>query len=93
MRFDRATERPREVVLGAGGKEGKREAEREVTARMLLRVVRGSWGRAAERAEGSQVSLLGMEGWGCQRAGVWELGLVCICVLARRSPRRKIPRA
>jgi hypothetical protein len=42
IRFERATERPREVVEGGGGKEGKSEADREVTARMLFRVVRGS---------------------------------------------------
>ena len=62
MRFEKATERPREVVEGGGGKVGKSEAEREVTARMLLRVVRGSWGRAASRADGNQVSLEGMKG-------------------------------
>jgi hypothetical protein len=65
-------------VLGGGGKEGKREAERDVTARMLFRVVRGSWGRAAERAEGSQVSFDGTKGWGCQNVVPAISGVVVI---------------
>lgn len=42
IRLEKATERPREVVLGDGGKEGNKEADRDVTARMLFRVVNGS---------------------------------------------------
>lgn len=46
-----ATERPTDVVDGVGGMPiGKREAAREVTARTLLSVVRGSWGIAASIA-------------------------------------------
>ena len=65
-------------MLGGGGKEGKREAEREVTARILFRVVKGSWGRAAERAEGSQVSFEGMKGCGCQNVVPAVSGVVVV---------------
>lgn len=44
-RFMAATDRPRGVAPGAG-REGKREAEREATAMMLLSVVSGSCERA-----------------------------------------------
>jgi hypothetical protein len=41
-RFDMATERPSAVVLGGGGKVGKSEADKDVTARILLSVVSGN---------------------------------------------------
>jgi hypothetical protein len=37
-----ATERPRDVVLGGGGNVGNKEADKDVTARILLSVVSGS---------------------------------------------------
>lgn len=80
-------------MLGGGGKVGKREAEREVTARMLLRVVRGSWGREAERVAGSQVDLEGTKGCGCQRAESWPAVVLEVWVAARRRPSRKMVRA
>jgi hypothetical protein len=42
IRFDNATERPRDVVLGGGGNVGKSDADKDVTARILLSVVSGS---------------------------------------------------
>jgi hypothetical protein len=42
IRFDMATEMPRDVVLGGGGNVGKRDADKEVTAKILLSVVSGS---------------------------------------------------
>ena len=65
-----ATEIPRDVVLGGGGNVGKREADKEVTAKILLSVVSGSWGSAADSADESHVSLVGMKGCGVQNAAL-----------------------
>lgn len=77
---------------------GKSVLERDVTAKMLFRVVRGSWGRPASRAALRKVEGEGMVNSGCQGAkpeeeGLGDEGVVARVVAARTRPRMKTSRA
>jgi hypothetical protein len=92
-----ATEKPTAVVEGVGGSFsfGKRDAAREVTANTELRVVRGSWGIAAEIAPVRQASPEGMEKWGDHNPDVKSLSssselVEGMAVAARMIPKVKI---
>lgn len=90
------TESPTSVFEGPPGKDGNREAERDVTAKMELRVVRGSWGRPASMAPLRKSEGEGMTIWGCQ---AWKPEVEEPCcvvdrvIAARIRPRRKTIRA